>query len=66
MALETGTILVEPMTGGYLLVDHIPDKDKSYAKTFVVYKAIKNACVSKSNLLQRFLWNLKPGMTPRM
>ena len=43
MALETGTILVEPMTGGYLLVDHIPDKDKSHARTFVGYKAIKSA-----------------------
>jgi hypothetical protein len=43
MALETGTILVEPMTGGYLLVDHISDKDKSHARTFVRYKAIKSA-----------------------
>lgn len=43
MALETGTILVEPVIGGQLLLDHLPDKDKSHAKTFVGYKAIKSA-----------------------
>ena len=42
IALETGTVFVEIVIGGQPLLDHLPDKEKSYAKTFVGYKAIKS------------------------
>jgi hypothetical protein len=65
IALMTGTVLVEIAIDGQPPLDHLP-KEKIHAKTFVGYKTIKSAWVSKSKSTPEDYMAFQDPISPRM